>query len=279
MQHPSLLFGLALALSSLTLSSLPTRAHGQLLERASSGVRDEPRRDDRRDDSSGSSNESSGQLGRASRTARGSGSRSSEPSATWGSASPYYHAYPSAYVASPEAPPPPGGLARTTTRVALDGGFVHPAERISVGRIGASLRVQTTFGLEIAARYSIFVEPLVGRTDSLALGRIGLDWRIITEEVMQFRLGAALRHFHDRTGALFGADIEAGLDFFPIEPLILTFEANVGFLGNALLVQARGSVGLLVSVFEIYLGYNYEGIFGAQNVDLGGPMLGLRFWM
>lgn len=174
---------------------------------------------------------------------------------------------------------PRGSLAHTTTRVALDGGFVYPAERISAGRLGASFRVQTTFGLEIAARYSIFIEPLSGRTESLALGRIGLDWRIITAEVMQFRVGAALRHFHDRTGALFGADIEVGLDFFPVEPLILSFEANVGLLGNALLLQARGSVGLLVSVFEIYLGYNYEGIFGSQNVDLGGPMLGMRFWM
>ena len=166
-----------------------------------------------------------------------------------------------------------------TTRIALDGGFVYPAERISVGRIGASLRIQLPVGLEIVARYGIFVEPRPGRTDSLALGRIGLDWRLVTEDFMQFRLGAALRHFHDRDGDLFGGDIEAGLDFFPIEPLILTFEANVGFLGNALLVQARGSIGFLVSIFEVYVGYDYQGIFGSQNVDLGGPMLGLRFWM
>lgn len=280
MQRPSLLVGFAFALGFLG----PEVARAQLLDRASSAVRDEPqqsRDDDNHHDDNGSSNNDDGQLNRTSQTVRGSGSyeprgRPSSPS-VWGSNSPYY-AEPTTYYTA-QHPLPRDGLAHTTTRIALDGGFIYPAERISVGRLGASFRVQTTFGLEIAARYSIFIEPLPGRTDSLALGRIGLDWRVITEEVMQFRVGAAVRHFHDRTGGLFGADFEVGLDFFPVEPLILSFEANVGFLGNALLVQARGSIGFLVNVFEIYLGYNYEGIFGSQNVDLGGPMLGLRFWM
>ena len=146
-------------------------------------------------------------------------------------------------------------------------------------RVGVSMRMQFPIGLEIGARYSIFVEPRAGSTDSLALGRIAIDWRVVTEELVQFRLGAALRHFHDRAGGLFGADVEAGLDLFPVDPLILSFEANVGFVENALVVQARGSVGFLLGIVEIMLGWNYEGLFGTQNVDLGGPMLGLRFWL
>ncbi len=292
--RPSLVVGLALAVAVLGSAQA---ARAQLLERASSAVRDEPQqsRDDRNDDrdddrgSSSSSNDDEGQLRRGSRTVRGSGSDWSRPRSSgvsvWGSGRPYFRATP-AYSGSGDVSggklttsPASDGLARTTSRIALEGGFVYPAERVSVGRIGASLRVQTTFGLEIAARYSIFMEPRPSGTDSLVLGRIGLDWRIITEEVMQFRVGAAIRHFQDRFGGLFGADVEAGLDFFPIEPLILSFEANIGFVESSMLIQARGSIGFLVDAFEIYLGYNYEGIFGSQNVDLGGPMLGLRFWL
>lgn len=289
--HPSLVVGLALA---VTVLGSTQAARAQLLERASSAVRDEPqqsrddRDDDRDDDQGSSSNDDEGQLRRGSRTVRGSGSDGSRPRSSgvsvWGAGRPYYRASVAPTYSGGEGEkvttaPASDGLARTTTRIALEGGFVYPADPISVGRVGASFRFQTTFGLEIAARYSIFVEPRPAGTDSLVLGRIGLDWRIITEEVMQFRVGAAVRHFQDRFGGLFGADLEAGLDFFPVDPLILSFEANIGFVDSAMVVQARGAIGLLVDVFEIYLGYNYEGIFGSQNVDLGGPMLGLRFWM
>lgn len=268
-------------------------AQAQLLERASSAVRDEPSENNDSsdsDDSNDSSNDDSssdrddGRLRRASRTVRGDRERDYDPAPRrqWDSLSPYAgSAYEPSYVVgvNPAPPPPSEGLVHLTTRVALEGGVVLPADPIGVGRIGASLRMQLPIGLEIAARYSIFIEPRAGRTDSLALGRIGVDWRLVTEEFMQFRLGAAIRHFHDRAGGLFGADLEAGLDFFPIDPLILSFEANVGFVENALVVQARGSIGFLLGIVEITLGWNYEGLFGAQNVDLGGPMAGVRFWL
>ena len=267
---------------ALLLVSAPAQA--QLLERASSAVRDEPESSDNDgQDDSNSDNDDDGRLDRGSDTVRGQ-----EPPRRWDSGSPYcevaspgpvyVEADPATTMTVPP-PPPDGGLVHLTTRLGLEGGVVLPADPIGVGRFGASARVQLPIGLELAARYSIFIEPRAGRTDALALGRFAIDWRLVTEEFMQFRLGGAIRHFQDRAGDLYGADIEVGLDFFPIDPLILSFEANVGFIEKALVVQARGSVGFLLGIVEITLGWNYEGLFGAQNVDLGGPMAGVRFWL
>lgn len=157
----------------------------------------------------------------------------------------------------------------------VEGGYVLAG----AGRVGAGLRLELPVPLDLFARYSLFIEPLSRGTDYAALGRVGLDWRFIDTPEVLGRLGAAFRHFQDAAGAMLGADAALGFDFFPGEPWVMSIDASIGFVGAAMVAQVRASVGVLIDVLEIYAGYDYEGLFAEGNdVDLGGPMLGLRIW-
>lgn len=167
-------------------------------------------------------------------------------------------------------------LGRVASRVELELGYALGG----AGRVGASARLQLPFLIDITTRYSVFVEPLDEGVAMLALGRIGAELRIVDCPVLQLRVGAAVRHFHDAAGGLVGGDVGVAFDIFPGAPVILSGEVTVGAVGQAIIVQARGSVGVIIDSTEIYAGYDFEGLVSAdQLVDLGGPMLGVRLWL
>ncbi|HJL16694.1 MAG TPA: hypothetical protein RMH99_13610 [Sandaracinaceae bacterium LLY-WYZ-13_1] len=289
------------------LLSLPAAAHAQLLDRASSTVRGS-------DDDGGSSGQSGsydsddddygsdddgGLLGSASAAVRGSSSGGSSGRASSGGSSGRARVRHG------------GGLGASLTGFVLgpcpygtaDGGYSVPARdargrtRFSrtairvegelgwalggAARAGVSARLQLPFAVDLASRYSLFVEPLDdGGVQVAALGRVGVEVRVLDVPAMQLRLGAGMRHFQDSAGGLFGADVLLGLDVFPGEPVILSGEAGVGAVGEAMVALARARLGVIVDSTEIYGGYHYEGLIaGEQHVDLGGPMVGVRAWL
>lgn len=147
-------------------------------------------------------------------------------------------------------------------------------------RAGVAARIQLPFSIDFATRYSLFIEPLEEGVAAAALGRTGLELRIFESPEMQLRLGGGLRHFQDGAGGVFGGDFIVGVDLFPVRPLILTGEASVGMVGEAIVAMARLQVGFIVDITEICVGYHYEGLITENvHVDLGGPMLGLRVWL
>lgn len=291
---------LAVVLAAPVLAA-PGVADAQLLGRASSAARGDSdsgssrQRDDDSDRDRRDDRESSGGVvSSASRAARGSsgggggwgspgGGRSWGRGRGWGVssaaaalcplgvpyASPGYHAQDDAgsYAAEP---------VRVAGRLELELGYALGG----AGRLGFAARLQLPILLDLTTRYSIFVEPTDGGILAAALGRFGADIRIVDDRWVQIRVGGALRHFHDDVGGVFGGDVSIGLDAFPVDPLVVSGELSAGMVGEAVVVQARGTLGLIVESVEIFAGYDYEALFaGSVQVDLGGPMLGVRGWL
>ncbi|AKF08011.1 hypothetical protein [Sandaracinus amylolyticus] len=282
---PRLLASLALVLA---LAPSP-RAAAQLLDRASDTVRsDEPSRSSSSDDDSGSSSGSSSSdddstLGRASSTVRGDGG--GRPRARYAPRrwyveeqyAPSYGVYASGsvYVASDEPEP----LLETMVVAQLEGSYVID----DVGRGTASVRVLLPWPAEIFAGYSLYLEPRErGETDFVALGRLGAAWRAVDDEAIQVRIGGSLRHWQDAEGARFGGEALAGVDMFPGEPLVLSFEGAAGIVGDAWVFEARGTIGVLMGPVELYAGWHHvalEATNGSGGVELTGPVGGLRLWL
>ena len=148
------------------------------------------------------------------------------------------------------------------------------------GRAAVAGRLSFPFLLDVVTRYSFFVEPTEGGLQAAALGRVGLELRIVDVPALQIRIGGGLRHFQDVVGGAFGGDGTLGIDIYPGEPVILSLEVGGGAVGQAAVVVARGSLGFIIDNTEIFAGYHYEGLFaGPVHVDLGGPMLGVRAWL
>ena len=66
-----------------------------------------------------------------------------------------------------------------------------------------------------------------------------------------------------------------GVDLYPVRPVVLSFQGDVGVLGGAWVTSARGSVGAVVDQVELYVGY--DGLW-IDDVDLSTWMLGCRLW-
>jgi hypothetical protein len=147
-------------------------------------------------------------------------------------------------------------------------------------RGGVDGRLALPYLLDISTHYSFFLEATEEGLVAAALGRISAELRLIDDPVAQLRLGGGIRHFHDSLGGVVGGDGLIALDLFPIDPVVVSTELGIGFVGEAVVVSARGTVGAIFDSTEIYAGYHYEGLFaGGEHVDLGGPILGVRAWL
>lgn len=213
-------------------------------------------------------------LGRASGAARsggwGSGSGSGEVFLVRGC--PYEDDRAGLGFSAPVGEAPPGVAAR----LEVEGGYALEG----AGRGAFAARVQLSgFALDLTTRYSIFVEPVESGVLALALGRVGLEYRLLDLPAAQIRLGGGLRHMQDELGAIFGGDATIGVDLFLGDPVIVSLEAGAGIVGEAAVALVRGRIGVIFDSTEIYAGYHYEGLFAGQHVDLGGPMAGVRYWL
>ncbi len=276
----------------------PCAAHAQLLGRASSAVRDgdassSRQSDDDDDRDSGDSGGGGGSvLGSASHAVRdggggggggsyydwgGGGSSAPAFSIASGATCPLGLPYMlDAGTTSAPADADSQSGARIALRLDTELGYVIAG----AARAGFGARLQLPLFFDLTARYSVFFEPTNEGIVVAALGRIGADFRIVDDRWIQLRVGGGLRHFHDDLGGILGGDFALGLDIFPGEPFVVSGELSVGAVGQAFVVQARGSVGVIVDSVEIYAGYDYEALFaGGAQVDLGGPMLGVRAWL
>ena len=72
-----------------------------------------------------------------------------------------------------------------------------------------------------------------------------------------------------------GLNFTLGADFYPNDPFIVSGEIDWGWLGAADLFHGRVSLGVIHHGWEMFAGYDYYHI---GDVEIDGPMLGLRFW-
>ena len=257
---------LSVALSALALLA-PATASAQRLRRASDAVHTgSSDRDRRRHEPSGDSPRSP-----SSSSSGGGGSRWLRPR--------YFLPYPYAWgyqgYATPQA-----DFQRSPRSVAvvasLDGGIALS----SIARGGVALRVLGA-GLEFELRYTAYAEPSHEGTLWVGLGRYRGGVALADSAEARVRIFGGLLHWIDDAGSQFGGEAGIGLDVFPDDPWVLSFDLSGGVVGRAALVSLRGTVGYIVGPVEFQLGWQHESVIptvSGDGVDLSGPLAGVRLW-
>ena len=69
-----------------------------------------------------------------------------------------------------------------------------------------------------------------------------------------------------------GADAVVGFDAYPVRPLVLSGRGAILALGQTVMFEARGTVGVSINRLEVYAGYDHRQI---GDVHLGGPTAGI----
>lgn len=194
---------------------------------------------------------------------------------------PYAHDHPgylwctpprSADPAVPRVPPDEWNVGGAGGRVWLDNGN----DFNGLNRLGGQLFLDTSRGFGFRIDGNWFHERLsCGCQDNLFIGSALVTYRLIDHERFQFHLGLGCVLLSDPGQTKAGIDFSASFDAFPTRPLVLSGFADVGTLGSATYRRARGTVGYLIRKWEIFAGYDYQGI---GRVGLYGPLAGARLW-
>lgn len=114
-----------------------------------------------------------------------------------------------------------------------------------------------------------------GSRDQLWIARAAVSLLFAQSEYAQFRTGLGTRWMPDGDTTHRGWQFLYGLDLYPLRPVVVSLQGDVGALGGAWVTSGRGTVGAVVDQLEIYLGY--EG-FWIDDVDLSSWMMGVRLW-
>ncbi|MFK7986654.1 MAG: hypothetical protein AB8I08_11570 [Sandaracinaceae bacterium] len=201
--------------------------------------------------------------------------RESSPDLTYFASCPYDD--PSGYLLEPVSADGVRRLARPAVRLGAELGYAIEG----AGRGGLSARLSIPFLIDFRVRYSFFMEALDDDTlATAALGRIGLELRLVQTPDFLFRVGAAGLHFHDSQGAVPGLEGTLSFDAFVADPVVLSGGIGVGFVGESISLSGRFTIGAMVDSLEIFAGYHYEGlVVVGDHVHLGGPVAGIRGWL
>jgi len=200
---------------------------------------------------------------------------------------PYSHGAPGYF--APVGPPgdgegyavPPERRRTTAVQLSLEG---MPSLGGAPGRAQGRFRLLTIYRLEFDAAYALYVEPsgagALGGGTSAWLGAAHAAFRFAQGEHVQFRAGIGMRHWIDQQGSSLGFD---GLYAFDIDwgrPMTTSVELSGGTLGSAWAAEARGTVGVVLSIGELYGGYDALWIgsprAGGPVAYLGGPVVGVK---
>jgi hypothetical protein len=145
-----------------------------------------------------------------------------------------------------------------------------------INRFNGRLTFDTMSRLGLSSNWNWFHESLTGggRDDTL-IGDTNLLLRFAQHEQAQFHAGLGFRTMTDHNGTHWGYNVTYGADFFPVRPIVVSTTFDLGSLGSAGVVHARGTVGMVQHGWEVFGGYDFLRI---GSVNLQGPVAGVRFW-
>ena len=139
------------------------------------------------------------------------------------------------------------------------------------GHIAWLGQIPNSLGLDTSL--TTFRESSATIRDQLWLGDANLVFEPIFGD-LRARIGLGFNWLHDSIGTEFGGNLTAGFDLEIWDALILTGEVDTGTLGDSDFFHGQVSVGYQIGATELFAGYNYYNIGGA---DLDGTIFGLRF--
>lgn len=158
--------------------------------------------------------------------------------------------------------------ARTTLEFGKDS---HGLERTGLG-----LLLEHQAGPGIDFQWNSYREDLgSGFTDELHFSDINVLYRVAESEHYLVRAGLGVNILGDAWGTDTGINFTSRLDLFPVRPLAVTTEFDMGTIGDTETIHGAARVGLMLDRFELFGGYDYRRI---GNIELKGPMAGLQIW-
>lgn len=157
-------------------------------------------------------------------------------------------------------------------RIQVEGGSDFDA----IDRTGLSFMLEGQGGLGIDFDWDSYSEDLPGGGhDEVHVGEFDVLYRFAETDRALFRAGLGTAWFGDRYDTDFGINFTLKADFAPCDPVVLSGEIDLGTLGDAEHLHLSGTAGVMLGRGEIYGGYDYRRI---GDVEIQGPMVGLRFW-
>jgi len=172
---------------------------------------------------------------------------------------------------SEKAPEPPADLRCWSLRITAD----DANDFSGLNRSGVRVVLDTTSRLGLTSNWNWFQEVLQHGVDRTLLGDTNLTLRFTQDELIQFYAGFGARCQIDPQKDHWGFNLTYGCDLTAIRPLLVSTQVDAGNLGSAVVVHARGSLGVVWRHYEIMTGYDFLRI---GSVNLQGPFLGVRFW-
>jgi len=150
---------------------------------------------------------------------------------------------------------PPVAKDLQTTRWQL---FVdHGRDQDGLSRTGFGLYMGNAGLLGLDSGWVYWQEPLAdGRTDGLLIGDLNLHLQFLTLPAVQWTVGVGPRFLTDGYGGSAGGNVTTRLEIYPVQPLILRAEADLGNLGPAFVVEGRVSAGVAIGPLELYGGFS-----------------------
>jgi len=149
-------------------------------------------------------------------------------------------------------------------------------------RTNAGVRIFSG-ALELSASANLFVAPygtgasVFGTViDTAWLGDVGGSLASPTADGVHFHYGGGALYWNNEGQGATGGYGSYGIDFFPLDPIIISTVAKVGGLGGQWYFDIRGTAGVSLGQIEAYVGYSHLSVGG---VSLGGPLMGIRMWL
>lgn len=115
-----------------------------------------------------------------------------------------------------------------------------------------------------------------GGVDKLWIGSLWGSMLFAQSPYAQFRtgLGARWMPLNDHEAAV-GAFFLYGADIYPVKPLILSLQGDIGVIGEASANTLRATAGMILGSVEVYGGYEY---FHIDDNSLSTWVAGVRLW-
>ncbi len=145
-------------------------------------------------------------------------------------------------------------------------------------RFAGDLRLSLDNRVDLNFSGYALVEPLENKNlDIISFYEPGASWLFALGERAQFRVGVDLVLMVDRARDIVpGFTANYSIDWFPVDPLVITVELGAGYLDDKFYGRTDVSMGLALGPIEPFIGYEVRAI-GQEY--LGTASTGLRIWV
>jgi hypothetical protein len=142
--------------------------------------------------------------------------------------------------------------------------------------IGGHLLLETTPRIGAETDFRFLQEELsTGGQDELWLGDANLFWRFAQSDQTQMRAGMGFNWLADREHGDFGVNFTYAIDWFPVRPIVISAEIDLGSLSDAWLFHVRTTAGASWRGLEAFVGYD---LYDIDRFQAEGMVGGVRLW-